>query len=220
MVSGEQIHATQVYSRDSLPVGKKIIGPTIIIEKTGTTVVEPGWQAEITPRYDIVLTRYLSPPKSLTPTAQKLDALSPPKSLTPTAQELDALSPPIVAQKSFAQNRKALPNFEGFTEDKTFLGEYISPRISTAVDPVMLEIFNNLFMSIAEQMGATLANTAYSVNIKERLDFSCAVFDQAGQLIANAPHMPVHLGSMGDSVQTVIAEQGDSMQPGGCFCLK
>jgi 5-oxoprolinase (ATP-hydrolysing) len=68
--------------------------------------------------------------------------------------------------------------------------------IGTKADPVMLEIFNNLFMSIAEQMGVTLQNTAYSVNIKERLDFSCAVFDTTGALVANAPHMPVHLGSM------------------------
>ena len=67
--------------------------------------------------------------------------------------------------------------------------------------PVLLEVFNNLFMAIAEQMGVTLANTAYSVNIKERLDFSCALFDADGNLIANAPHMPVHLGSMGESVQ-------------------
>jgi hypothetical protein len=67
--------------------------------------------------------------------------------------------------------------------------------VSTKADPVLLEIFNNLFMSIAEQMGVTLANTASSVNIKERLDFSCALFDARGQLIANAPHMPVHLGS-------------------------
>jgi 5-oxoprolinase (ATP-hydrolysing) len=65
----------------------------------------------------------------------------------------------------------------------------------------MLEVFNNLFMSIAEQMGATLENTAYSVNIKERLDFSCAIFDADGNLVANAPHMPVHLGSMGESVR-------------------
>lgn len=90
---------------------------------------------------------------------------------------------------------------------------------SSTVNPVMLEIFNNLFMSIAEQMGATLANTAYSVNIKERLDFSCALFDQAGQLIANAPHVPVHLGSMGDSVQVVIQEEGETMQPGDVFVL-
>ncbi|MDH5188846.1 MAG: hydantoinase B/oxoprolinase family protein [Rhodospirillaceae bacterium] len=76
--------------------------------------------------------------------------------------------------------------------------------IGTSADPVMLEIFNNLFMSIAEQMGATLANTAHSVNIKERLDFSCAVFDFKGNLVANAPHMPVHLGSMGESVKSII----------------
>ena len=76
--------------------------------------------------------------------------------------------------------------------------------IGTDADPVMLEVFNNLFMTIAEQMGTALQNTAYSVNIKERLDFSCALFDPAGALIANAPHMPVHLGSMGESVRTII----------------
>jgi 5-oxoprolinase (ATP-hydrolysing) len=91
--------------------------------------------------------------------------------------------------------------------------------IGTSADPVMLEIFNNLFMAIAEQMGLTLANTAYSVNIKERLDFSCALFDQNGQLIANAPHMPVHLGSMGESVKTVIARNAGRMRPGDVFVL-
>ncbi len=90
--------------------------------------------------------------------------------------------------------------------------------IGTNADPVMLEIFNNLFMSIAEQMGATLANTAASVNIKERLDFSCAVFDRYGNLVANAPHMPVHLGSMGESVKAVIAGHAD-MQPGDVFAI-
>jgi 5-oxoprolinase (ATP-hydrolysing) len=77
------------------------------------------------------------------------------------------------------------------------------PRLGTDADPVMLEVFNNLFMNIAEQMGATLQNTAYSVNIKERLDFSCALFDAGGNLVANAPHVPVHLGSMSDAVRTV-----------------
>ena len=76
--------------------------------------------------------------------------------------------------------------------------------IGTEADPVILEIFNNLFMSIAEQMGVTLQNPAYSVKIKERLDFSCAVFDPEGNLVANAPHMPVHLGSMDRSVETVL----------------
>ncbi|MGX5737113.1 hydantoinase B/oxoprolinase family protein [Bosea thiooxidans] len=90
--------------------------------------------------------------------------------------------------------------------------------IGTKADPVMLEIFNNLFMSIAEQMGVTLQNTAYSVNIKERLDFSCAVFDQTGALVANAPHMPVHLGSMDRSVETVIANN-PVIRPGDVYTL-
>ncbi|MFA6312723.1 MAG: hydantoinase B/oxoprolinase family protein [Sterolibacterium sp.] len=91
--------------------------------------------------------------------------------------------------------------------------------IGTEADPVLLEIFNNLFMNIAEQMGATLANCAYSVNIKERLDFSCALFDAAGNLIANAPHIPVHLGSMGESIKTVIGKNSGNMRPGDAFVL-
>ena len=91
--------------------------------------------------------------------------------------------------------------------------------IGTEADPVMLEIFNNLFMSIAEQMGATLANTAYSVNIKERLDFSCAIFDIVGNLVANAPHMPIHLGSMGESIKTVIRENAGTIKPGNVYAL-
>src|SRR2546428_6280586 len=91
--------------------------------------------------------------------------------------------------------------------------------IGTQVDPVMLEIFNNLYMSIAEQMGLRLQNTAYSVNIKERLDFSCALFDAEGNLIANAPHMPVHLGSMGESVKTVIRLNAGEMKPGNVYVL-
>jgi 5-oxoprolinase (ATP-hydrolysing) len=91
--------------------------------------------------------------------------------------------------------------------------------IGTTADPVLLEVFNNLFMAIAEQMGVTLANTAYSVNIKERLDFSCALFDAEGNLIANAPHMPVHLGSMGESVKTIIDRRGSTMRPGDVFVL-
>jgi len=91
--------------------------------------------------------------------------------------------------------------------------------VGTDADPVMLEIFNNLFMSIAEQMGYRLQNTAHSVNIKERLDFSCAVFDERGGLIANAPHMPVHLGSMGASVKAVIADNAGRIGPGDVFVL-
>ena len=91
--------------------------------------------------------------------------------------------------------------------------------IGTSADPVLLEVFNNLFMAIAEQMGVTLANTSYSVNIKERLDFSCAIFDPDGNLVANAPHMPVHLGSMGESVRVILDKRALSMKAGDAFVL-
>ena len=91
--------------------------------------------------------------------------------------------------------------------------------IGTTADPVLLEVFNNLFMAIAEQMGVTLANTSYSVNIKERLDFSCAIFDPEGNLVANAPHMPVHLGSMGESVRVILEKRAGQMKSGDAFVL-
>ncbi|UXY34626.1 hydantoinase B/oxoprolinase family protein [Streptomyces albidocamelliae] len=94
-----------------------------------------------------------------------------------------------------------------------------SSRLDTEVDPVLLEVFNNLFMSIAEQMGARLESTAQSVNIKERLDFSCALFDPDGNLVANAPHIPVHLGSMGTSVKEVIRRRGTAMRPGDTYAV-
>ncbi|MBT6094693.1 MAG: 5-oxoprolinase [Rhodospirillaceae bacterium] len=146
-----------LYDRDALQPGHTIDGPAIIIETTGTDVIEPGWQAEMQPSGALVLRRVVARPQ-----------------------------------------REA---------------------IGTKADPVMLEVFNNLFMSIAEQMGATLANTAYSVNIKERLDFSCAIFDPKGNLVANAPHMPVHLGSMGESIKTVIRENAETIKPGDVYAL-
>lgn len=91
--------------------------------------------------------------------------------------------------------------------------------VGTKVDPIMLEVFNNLFMSIAEQMGATLAKTAASVNIRERLDFSCAIFDAAGDLVANAPHVPVHLGSMSASVKSILRENAGEIRPGDVFMM-
>ncbi|MFE1443749.1 hydantoinase B/oxoprolinase family protein [Streptomyces sp. NPDC058739] len=94
-----------------------------------------------------------------------------------------------------------------------------SSQADTKVDPVLLEVFNNLFMSIAEQMGARLESTAQSVNIKERLDFSCALFDPGGNLVANAPHIPVHLGSMGTSVKEVIRRRGPRMRPGDTYAV-
>jgi len=103
-------------------------------------------------------------------------------------------------------------------------GAAAAARVSTALDPVRLEVFANRFMAIAEQMGVALQNTAYSVNIKERLDFSCAIFDADGNLVANAPHMPVHLGSMGDSIRTIIESRGNGrdgrgFRPGDAYML-
>ncbi|MFD7444898.1 hydantoinase B/oxoprolinase family protein [Streptomyces sp. NPDC059909] len=100
----------------------------------------------------------------------------------------------------------------------------VTPRpgraaVGTDVDPVLLEVFNNLFMAIAEQMGVRLENTAHSVNIKERLDFSCALFDAEGNLIANAPHIPVHLGSMGESIKEVLRRNAGDLRPGDVYAI-
>jgi 5-oxoprolinase (ATP-hydrolysing) len=157
MFSGGREHPTPVYLRDAMQPGDHVAGPAIIAERNATTVVEPGWQCDVTSQNHLVLTRAVARPRQT--------------------------------------------------------------AIGTTADPVMLEIFNNLFMAIAEQMGLTLANTAYSVNIKERLDFSCAVFNQHGDLIANAPHMPVHLGSMGESIKTVIRENHGRMKAGNVYVL-
>lgn len=147
---------TPFINRSTLRPGSPIDGPAVLLERTGTTVVELGWHATVTDIGDLVLERV-----------------------------------------------EALPE---------------SVAIGTAVDPVQLEIFNNLFMNIAEQMGVVLQNTAASVNIKERLDFSCAVFNQDGDLIANAPHIPVHLGSMGESVKSII-RQNENMIPGRVWVM-
>src|SRR5579885_2568248 len=155
--SAGQWHAASVFTRAQLQPGDRVKGAAIIIEPHQTIVVEPGWQAELTAKNHLVLTR-----------AVKL--------------------------------RRAAP-------------------IGTHADPVMLEVFNNLFMSIAEQMGVSLQNTAYSVNIKERLDFSCAVFAHDGTLVANAPHMPVHLGSMDRAVETIIRENRGRIAPGDVYAI-
>ena len=148
---------TPVFDRSAIGVGQKIMGPALIIEATGTNVIEPGWQAEMTALGNLVVRRVVA----------------------------------VAARVA----------------------------IGTDCDPVMLEVFNNLFMSIAEQMGYTLQNTALSVNVKERLDFSCAIFDPTGALIANAPHMPVHLGSMGESVRAVIRSNAGNINGGDAFVL-
>jgi 5-oxoprolinase (ATP-hydrolysing) len=146
-----------LFPRASLRPGHAVDGPAVIAEELATTVVEPGWQAVVSDRGDLLLSRVTARP---------------------------------------AQS-----------------------QAGTAADPVLLEIFNNLFMSVAEQMGVRLQSTAHSVNIKERLDFSCAVFDAEGGLIANAPHMPVHLGSMGESIKMVIRRNQGRIRRGDVYVL-
>ena len=157
MYSAGATHPTAVYDRDLMMTGAIVLGPAIIIDANATTVLEPGWRAEVTALNDLVLTRAVALPERV--------------------------------------------------------------AIGTAANPIMLEVFNNLFMSVAEQMGVVLQNTSYSVNIKERLDFSCAIFDAEGDLVANAPHIPVHLGSMSESVKTIIRLRRATMRPGDVYML-
>ena len=157
MYFANNFHQGKVYIREDLQPGDRIQGPAIVIESTGTTVVEQDWELETTSYNHLILTRTVPRP-----------------------------------------TRRV---------------------VGTDADPVMLEVFNNLFMSIAEQMGASLENSAYSVNIKERLDFSCAIFDSEGDLVANAPHMPVHLGSMSESVKIVIRNRHGTMKQGDSYIL-
>ncbi len=158
MWSGGMSHATPVFDRATLLAHDRIPGPALIKEATATTVIEPGWTAELTPLDHMILRR---------------------------------------------------------TEARVMAGAAGTDR----ADPVLLELFNNLFMNVAEQTGAVLQNTSQSVNIKERLDFSCAIFDATGALVANAPHVPVHLGAMGESVRTVIRKRGASLRPGDVVAL-
>jgi 5-oxoprolinase (ATP-hydrolysing) len=156
--TGGQQHDTPVLDRTSLLAGDRISGPALVREANATTVIEPGWTAEVTALDHMILRR--------------TEAL-------PTRVAADTGSP----------------------------------------DPVLLELFNNLFMNVAEQTGAVLQNTSMSVNIKERLDFSCAVFDADGHLVANAPHVPVHLGAMGESVRTVLHRRRGRLRPGDVVAL-
>ncbi len=147
-----------VYDRDTLAAGDTLDGPALLREANATTIIEPGWQGQVTLRNHLILKR-------------------------------------VAPRRDAAQGDIGRP------------------------DPVLLELFNNLFMAVAEQAGIVLRKTSQSVNIKERLDFSCAIFDSGGGLIANAPHVPVHLGAMGASVRHVIALRGDTLKPGDAVAL-
>ncbi|WP_139324949.1 hydantoinase B/oxoprolinase family protein [[Limnothrix rosea] IAM M-220] len=162
MYSGGQWRDTPIYLRENLQPGDVISSPALIIESTGTNVIEWGWQGKVTEYNHLVLETVNS------------------EQLSVIRYQISDINEP---------------------------------------DPVQLEIFNNLFRAIAEQMGVTLQNTSYSVNIKERLDFSCAIFDQEGHLVANAPHIPVHLGSMSESIYSLIQAKGNDLKPGDVYML-
>jgi len=156
--NGGRTYMAPVFDRVALHAGDRLSGPALIRETIATTVIEPGWTAEVTERDHILL-------------------------------------------------RRTVPR-----EARTAAG-------TDRADPVLLELFNNLFMNVAEQAGAVLQNTSQSVNIKERLDFSCAIFDAEGNLVANAPHVPVHLGAMGESVKAVLHDTGRILLPGDVVAL-
>jgi|TARA_R100000501_G_scaffold14680_1_gene26601 5-oxoprolinase (ATP-hydrolysing) len=180
--SGEPIGQTNyagapmpLYDRSTLAGGFSVCGPSLIFDSVSTTMVEPGWTAQVDRLGNLILER--------TGSADNI-------------AESDRHAP------------RALDSSSG--------GE---TQAVASPDPVRLEIFNGLFMAIAEEMGAALQRSASSVNIRERLDFSCALFDAKGALIANAPHMPVHLGSMGASVAAVRERSGNGVRPGDVYAL-
>ncbi len=163
----DQWHDAPVFQRELLQPGDSIEGPALIVEPTGTNVVEPGWGATVNELGGLVFT-----------------AISDSGALPLKPRQRD--NAPLEST-------------------------------SDGPDPVLLEIFNGIFGAIADQMGLTLQKTSYSVNIKERLDFSCAIFDAAGNLVANAPHMPVHLGSMGESVLSLMRDRQATFKPGDVY---
>jgi 5-oxoprolinase (ATP-hydrolysing) len=197
--------------------GRAIVIDTVGVIATGrspqTANATREYPARATPLAPVALRRvYFDNAWTDTPFFDR-DSLRPGDSLAGPAV-ISERNTTIVVESGW---RATLTDADNLVLDKTAAAK--RDHIATHADPVLLEIFNNLFMSIAEQMGVTLANTASSVNIKERLDFSCALFDAHGQLIANAPHMPVHLGSMGESVQEILRRRGRDIQPGDAFAL-
>ncbi|QGJ71141.1 Hydantoinase B/oxoprolinase [Planctomycetales bacterium 10988] len=173
-------HETAVFDRSKLRPGDTIQGPAILFEKVSTTVIDPGWEAEVLPRGELLLTDHAGHP----------------------------------AAADAGEELKKLTEEQEHETNTSEIARLCAEQIPA--DPVRLEIFNQQFAGIAEQMGLTLRNTASSVNIKERLDFSCALFTSRGELVVNAPHIPVHLGSMGLAVRAILEDHAE-MQPGDVF---
>ncbi len=190
-------------------------------EEQGGRVGSEGQASGLTPpsRTSRPTVRMYTEPSPGAPATWRPATLCPRESLAP-GQSLDG--PAILTERNattvLEPGWRATSGAGGTLELRRVQPRAAARAIGTRADPVTLEVFNHLFMNIAEQMGSRLQNTAHSVNIKERLDFSCALFDDAGRLIANAPHMPVHLGSMSESIRTVI-ERNPAMQPGDVYVL-
>ncbi|MGV8839454.1 MAG: hydantoinase B/oxoprolinase family protein [Bauldia sp.] len=234
-------HDAPVFLRADLAPGHALAGPALIIEPHQTIVVEPGWSAEVT-ALDYVLLRRAPPvdrPERHPPPlpggersdrdAQRIDPGEggPPSrsgTFDPETGVGDAwLRGPVAGHEPDRRSPLARPQRAAVDLSPPGRGEEPGTARSIAAlvepDPVLLEVFANRFMAIAEEMGVVLRNTAHSVNIKERLDFSCAIFDAVGELVANAPHVPVHLGSMDRSVATVIRKNAGAIRPGDVFAL-
>jgi 5-oxoprolinase (ATP-hydrolysing) len=192
---------TPILRREDLRVGDRIQGAALIIDATGTNAIEPNWEAELNEDNCLILRR--SPPAPLAKEGEENEVPLYKGDLGGSLSKAEDRSPPAPLVKG-GEDSLQVPLYKGD------LG-------GSVPDPIKLEIFNNLFQSIAEQMGFTLQNTSASVNIRERLDFSCAIFDRDGELVANAPHIPVHLGSMGESVKALIGDRQGDIHCGDVF---
>ncbi len=183
----------RLIERQAISKGMIVKGPAIITEAHSTTIVEPGWQASMLENTSLILSKL------------KKDNSEKEESF---AVEESSEKEESAKNKQSAKAEVSLPK----------AGQSLpANKVTERPDPVTLELFNNLFSFVAEQMGITLQNTSQSVNIKERLDFSCAIFDKQGNLVANAPHIPVHLGSMGESVKSLIERKSKSMKAGDAY---
>ncbi len=226
-----QPRRTALFLRDQLHPGDTFPGPAIVCEPTSTVVVDPGFDASIRGRGEIVIARRAaavvpSPPPVFreTNTAGERARVRGPSGGNVLQQEQASSSAP---QPSTLDNQPSLespphPNplppkagGEGTRSAASSLAtRHSSP--ATPADPIRIEIFNHLFASIAEQMGIALQQTSLSTNVKERLDFSCGIFSSRGELVVNAPHIPVHLGAMSETVRRII-EDNPGLQPGDVF---
>jgi len=178
-----QFQEAVVIDRAELRGGERIEGPAIVLDDVSTTIIDPGWSAEVLSGGVMLLTDDFSVRRTSTSVDHRTGVAG-----------VERSEPPVPDQPGARSARPQPPADH-------------SP--APAMDPILLEVFNNHFTAIATQMGETLRNTSSSVNVKERLDFSCALFTAAGDLVVNAPHIPVHLGAMGETVRRVIADNPD-----------